>query len=305
MKLQLPSSSETTDELLPGPIRRQGLFRSFSLYLVDLLCSLLSPSPWLWQTRASRLWHWSVRRGTGDTRWASKDKYWSWIIKINPDCVHQPPVPDIYREIKVTPPSVFCVSWSWLYINIISPVLSPACAGSPLLLTAHPGHCPVHSPLTQASDLLLTPWIIVQKCDGTLCGRICTPHLLRSRADLHWKVFHITFNTPRGLNIGQHLKILAITRRSIVKFPAQIWPDFDHSLWLNAEILKLFSLDWILTNERFFGWVIDATINDFELFQVNSPVVFSPFSKQFYIVPLYLVTTILYLAARPNSAAYR
>ena len=63
-------------------------------------------------TRASRLWHWSVniRGHSGDTRWASNDKYWSWIIKINPDWVHHCPVSDIYRKIKMTPRSVFCVS---------------------------------------------------------------------------------------------------------------------------------------------------------------------------------------------------
>ena len=48
--------------------------------------------------------------------------------------------------------------------------------------------------------------------------------------------------------------------------------------------------------------MIDARINDFELFQVNSPGVFSRVPNQFYIVPQYLITTILYLAARPNSA---
>ena len=77
----------------------------------DLNHGLWGPGPW--QTLASsRLWHWSVSRGhSGDKWWPSKDKYWSWIIKINPDWVHQCPVPDdIYRKIKITPPSVFCVS---------------------------------------------------------------------------------------------------------------------------------------------------------------------------------------------------
>ena len=78
--------------------------------ITDLNHGLWGPGPW--HTRASRLWHWSVniRGHSGDTRWASKDKYWSWIIKINPDWVHQCPVSDIYRKIKMTPQSVFCVS---------------------------------------------------------------------------------------------------------------------------------------------------------------------------------------------------
>ena len=46
MQLQLSSSNEMTDQLLPGPIRRQGVFCSITQWSADLLCSLLYTSPW-------------------------------------------------------------------------------------------------------------------------------------------------------------------------------------------------------------------------------------------------------------------
>lgn len=125
-----------------------------------------------------------------------------------------------------------------------------------------------------------------------------------SRADLHWKIFHITFNTPWGLHNmdnAQHLKILWLLgipwRRTVHCKISCLNPDQD-----------LISVDqsWFHFNEwEIFSRVIDARINDFELFQVNwvhSPGDFSRVPNPFYIAPQYLITTILYLAARPNSA---
>ena len=42
----LSSSNEMNDQLLPGPIKRYGLFHNFTQHSTDLLCSLLYISPW-------------------------------------------------------------------------------------------------------------------------------------------------------------------------------------------------------------------------------------------------------------------
>ena len=193
----------------------QWLLSLLAIYscITDLNRGLWGPGPW--QTPAAD-WHWSVSRGhSGDKRWASKDKYWSWIIKINPDRVRQCPVPDIYRKIRIAPPSVFCVSRIYPYQdhdklsqNILTQCcvhFVPACAG---LWCLHA--VPYNSP-RPVFDPSWRPLIVdpLNNC-SKMWWNIVWEDLfsaLSSRADLHWKIFHITFNSPWGLSTLTMLNI--------------------------------------------------------------------------------------------------
>ena len=198
----------------------------------DLNPGLWGPGPW--QTPAAD-WHWSVSRShSGDKRWPSKDKYWSWIIKINPDTVRQCPVPDIYHRIRIAPPSVFCVSRIYqdqencLKISRCQCCVHfvPACAGLMWCLSVP------HSSLRPVFDPSWRPLIVdpLNNC-SKMWWNIVWEDLfsaLSSRADLHWKIFHITFNTPWGLynthnahlTTSKNTRLLGIPWRRIVKFPS-------------------------------------------------------------------------------------